>query len=41
MCKSHNLKKTLYDSSTVAQTAERFEANTVLWVFHRIQPSSY
>jgi len=40
MCKSFNLKKTLYDSSTVVQIAERFEPNTVLWAFHTIQPSS-
>jgi len=39
---SFNLKKTLYESSTVAQIAERFESNTVLWVFHTndtIQPA--
>jgi len=40
MCKPFNLKKTLYDCSTVAQIAERFELNTVLWAFHTIQPSS-
>jgi len=40
MCKSFNLKKTLYDSSIVAQTAGRFEPNTVLWAFHTIQPST-
>jgi len=38
MCKSFNLKKTLYDSSTVAQIAEPFEPNTVLQAFHTIQP---
>jgi len=37
MCKSFNLKKTLYSSnSTVAQTAERFKPSTVLWAFHTI-----
>jgi len=30
----------LDDSSTVAQIAERFDPNTVLWAFHTIQPSS-
>ena len=30
MCKSFNLKTTLYDSSTVSQIAERFEPNTIL-----------
>jgi len=38
MSKSFNLKKTLYDSSTVAQIAEPFEPNTVLQAFHTIQP---
>jgi len=38
---SFNLKKTLYESSTVAQIAKRFEPNTVLWAFHAIQPSSW
>jgi len=35
MCKSLNLKKTLYYSSIVEQLglAERFEPNTVLWPF--------
>jgi len=32
---SFNLKKTL----TVAQIAERFKSNTVLWAFHTIHPS--
>ena len=41
MCKSFNLKKTLYDSSTVAQIAERFERNTVLRAFHTVQPGSH
>ena len=40
MRKSFSLKKTLYDSSTVTQIAERFEPNTVLRTFHTIQPSS-
>jgi len=40
MYKSFSLKKTLYENSTVAQTAERLEPNTVLWPFHTIQPSS-
>jgi len=40
MCKSFNLKKTLHDSSTVAQTAEGFEPNTVLRAFLTTQPSS-
>ena len=40
MCKSFDLKKALYDSSTVAQMAERFEPNTVLWAFHTLHPSS-
>jgi len=35
MCKSYHLKKTLYDSSTVAQITERFEPKTVLWAFRR------
>ena len=39
--KSFNLKKTLYDSSAVAQIAERFKPNTVLWAFDTIQPSSW
>jgi len=38
---SFNLKKTSYESSTVAQIAERVEPNTVLWAFHTIQPSSF
>jgi len=37
---SFNLKKTLYKSLSVAQIAERFEPNTVLWAFHTIQPSA-
>ena len=41
MCKSSNLEKTLYKSSTVAQIAESFEPNTVLWAFHTIQPSNF
>jgi len=41
MCKSFSLKKILYESSTVAQIAERFEPNTVLWAFHTLQPSSF
>jgi len=41
MCKTFNLKKTLHDSSTVAQIAYRFELNTVLWAFDTIQPSSF
>jgi len=41
MCKSFNLKKTLYDSSTFAQKAEHFKANTVLWAFCTIQSSSF
>jgi len=41
MCKSFNLKKTSYDSSTVTHIAEHFEPNTVLWAFHTIQPSSF
>ena len=36
-CKSFSLKKTLSESSTVAQTAERFEPNTLLWTFHTIR----
>ena len=28
-------------TQTVAQIAERFESNTVLWAFHIIQPSSF
>jgi len=41
MCKSFNLNKTLYKSSTDAQVAERFEPNTVLRAFHTIQLFSY
>jgi len=41
MCKSFNFKKTLYDSSTVAQIAECFEPNTVLWADDTIRPSSF
>jgi len=35
------LQKTLYGSSTVAQSDKRFESNTVLWAFHTIEPSSF
>ena len=34
----HSLTMPTY---TVAQIAERFELNTVLWAFHIIQPSNY
>jgi len=37
MCKSFNLKKTLYERWTVAQIAQRFEPSTALWAFHTIQ----
>ena len=40
MRKSFNLKEKIIESSTVAQIAERFKPNTVLWAFHTIQPSS-
>jgi len=41
MCKLFNLKKTLYESSTVARIAKRFELNTVLWAVQIIQPFNY
>jgi len=40
MCNSFDLKNTSYESSTIAEIAERFEPSTVLWAFHTIQPSS-
>jgi len=30
MCKSFNLKKTLYDSSTIVQKAQHFAPNTIV-----------
>jgi len=41
MCKSLNLKKTLYECSTVAQIAQRFFPNTVLLAFRTIQPFNF